>query len=150
MPVYREVGLESLAFYQQALRTAERIKTLRREIDDVNRELYERLDDLDIIIEKFKTTRLGARKDLKKSRPGVRRHGYCRRRDTRHRRSQLASSAGEASAPRMSKRGAQAGTAAAADKVDYLQGLRKADADWRGRSRRRARSCWNLGSTGRS
>jgi|SRR5215467_7729520 len=69
MPVYREVGLESLAFYQQALRTAERIKTLRREIDDVNRELYERLDDLDIIIEKFKTTRLGARKDLKKSRP---------------------------------------------------------------------------------
>ena len=69
MPAYREVGLESLAFYQQALRTAERIKTLRREIDDINREIYERLDDLDIIIEKFKTTRLGARQDLQKSRP---------------------------------------------------------------------------------
>jgi hypothetical protein len=68
MPVYRELGLESLALYQQGLRTAERVKTLRREIDDINRELYERLDDLDIIIEKFRTTRLGVRKDPEKSR----------------------------------------------------------------------------------
>jgi hypothetical protein len=29
-PVYREVDLENLALYQQILRTAERIKTLRR------------------------------------------------------------------------------------------------------------------------
>lgn len=50
---YRETGLTSLALYQQALRTAERIKTLRREIDDISRELHERLDDLDIIIEKI-------------------------------------------------------------------------------------------------
>jgi hypothetical protein len=35
------------------LRTAERIKTLRREIDDISRELHERLDDLDLIIEKI-------------------------------------------------------------------------------------------------
>jgi hypothetical protein len=52
MPRY-EVVLESLALYQQALRTAERVKTLRREIDDVSRELHQRLDDLDIIIEEI-------------------------------------------------------------------------------------------------
>jgi hypothetical protein len=43
--------LENLAVYQQILRTAERIKTLRREIDDIiiSREVYERLDDFIII-----------------------------------------------------------------------------------------------------
>jgi hypothetical protein len=54
MRVHREVGLVNLALYQQILRTAERIKTLRREIDDISRELHERLDDLDIIVEEFK------------------------------------------------------------------------------------------------
>jgi hypothetical protein len=53
MPVYREISLENLALYQQILRTAERIKTLRREIDDISRELYQRLDDFDIIIEEI-------------------------------------------------------------------------------------------------
>ena len=53
MPVYREVGLVNLALYQQVLRSAERIKTLRREIDEVSREIYEWLDDLDIILEKI-------------------------------------------------------------------------------------------------
>jgi len=53
MPIYREVFLVNLALYQQVLRSAERIKTLRREIDDVSREIYERLDDLDIILEKI-------------------------------------------------------------------------------------------------
>jgi small-conductance mechanosensitive channel len=47
------VGLINLALYQQVLRSAERIKTLRREIDEVSREIYERLDDLDIILEKI-------------------------------------------------------------------------------------------------
>jgi hypothetical protein len=51
MPIYREVVLESLGLYQQFLRTKERIKTLRREIDDIRREVYQRLDDLDIIKE---------------------------------------------------------------------------------------------------
>jgi hypothetical protein len=46
-----EVVLESLALYQQARRIKERVKTLRREIDDVSREIYQRLDDLDIIME---------------------------------------------------------------------------------------------------
>jgi hypothetical protein len=50
MPRY-EVVLESLALYQQARRTKERVKTLRREIDDISREVYRRLDDLDIIVE---------------------------------------------------------------------------------------------------
>jgi hypothetical protein len=57
MPMYREVGLVNLALYQQVLRTAERIKTLRREIDDISREVHERLDDLDIIIEKILSPR---------------------------------------------------------------------------------------------
>src|SRR5262249_42649408 len=47
MPIYREISLENLALYQQILRTAERIKTLRREMDDISRELYQRLDDFD-------------------------------------------------------------------------------------------------------
>jgi hypothetical protein len=51
MPIYPEVVLESLALYQQFLRTRERIKPLRREIDDIRREVYQRLDDLDIIKE---------------------------------------------------------------------------------------------------
>jgi hypothetical protein len=51
MPIYREISLENLALYQQVLRTAQRVKTLRREIDDISRELYQRLDDFDIIIE---------------------------------------------------------------------------------------------------
>jgi hypothetical protein len=51
MPIYREISLENLALYQQILRTAQRVKTLRREIDDISRELYQRLDDFDIIIE---------------------------------------------------------------------------------------------------
>jgi hypothetical protein len=46
-----EAVLESLALYQQARRTPERVKTLRREIDDISREVYQRLDDLDVIIE---------------------------------------------------------------------------------------------------
>jgi hypothetical protein len=53
MPIYRKVGLVNLAIYQQVLRTAERIKTLRREIDDISREIHERLDDLDIILEEI-------------------------------------------------------------------------------------------------
>jgi hypothetical protein len=57
MPMYREVGLVNLALYQQVLRTDERIKTLRREIDDISREVHERLDDLDIIIEKILSPR---------------------------------------------------------------------------------------------
>jgi hypothetical protein len=51
MLIYREVVLERLALYQQFLRTKERIKTLRREIDDIRREVYQRLDDLEIIKE---------------------------------------------------------------------------------------------------
>jgi hypothetical protein len=51
MLIYREAALENLALYQQFLRTKERIKTLRREIDDIRREVYQRLDDLDIITE---------------------------------------------------------------------------------------------------
>jgi hypothetical protein len=43
----------NLALYQQVMRRAERIKTLRREIDDISRELHERLDDLDIILRKI-------------------------------------------------------------------------------------------------
>jgi hypothetical protein len=46
----RELALANLALYQQALHTAERIKTLRREIDDISREVHERLDDLDRLI----------------------------------------------------------------------------------------------------
>lgn len=53
MLIHREEGLVSLAFYQQVLRTAERIKTLRREIDDISREIHERLDDLELILEKI-------------------------------------------------------------------------------------------------
>jgi hypothetical protein len=53
MPIYREISLENLALYQQIMRTAKRIKTLRREIDDVSRELYQRLDDFDLIIEEI-------------------------------------------------------------------------------------------------
>jgi hypothetical protein len=55
MPIYREVVLENLALYQQILRAAERIKTLRREIDDVSRQVYQRLDDLDLIIEEIQS-----------------------------------------------------------------------------------------------
>jgi hypothetical protein len=50
MPVHRETHLASLALYQQALRTAERVKTLMREIDEVSREVHQHLDDLDIIL----------------------------------------------------------------------------------------------------
>jgi hypothetical protein len=53
MPVYHEARLASLALYQQALRTAERVKTLIREIDDLSREVHQHLDDLDIIIEEI-------------------------------------------------------------------------------------------------
>jgi hypothetical protein len=53
MPIYREISLKNLALYQQILRTAQRVKTLRREIDDISRELYQRLDDFDIIIEEI-------------------------------------------------------------------------------------------------
>jgi hypothetical protein len=53
MPIYREVSLENLALYQQILRTAERMKTLRRQIDDISREVYQRLDDFDLIIEEI-------------------------------------------------------------------------------------------------
>jgi hypothetical protein len=49
----QEISLENLALYQQILRTAQRLKTLRREIDDISRELYQRLDDFDIIMEKI-------------------------------------------------------------------------------------------------
>jgi hypothetical protein len=52
MPIHREVSLENLALYQQILRIAER-KTLRREIDDISRELYQRLDHFNIIIEQI-------------------------------------------------------------------------------------------------
>jgi hypothetical protein len=53
MPIYREISLENLALYQQIMRTVQRIKTLHREIDDISRELYQRLDDFDIIIEEI-------------------------------------------------------------------------------------------------
>ena len=53
MPAHREARLASLALYQQALRTAERVKTLIREIDDISREVHQHLDDLDIIIEEI-------------------------------------------------------------------------------------------------
>jgi hypothetical protein len=53
MPIYREISLENLALYQQILRTAERIKTLRREMDDISRELYQQLDDFDLIVEEI-------------------------------------------------------------------------------------------------
>src|ERR1700746_3093645 len=53
MPIYQEISLENLALYQQIMRTAKHIKTLRREIDDISRELYQRLDDLDIIMEEI-------------------------------------------------------------------------------------------------
>jgi hypothetical protein len=50
VPVHCETRLTSLALYQQALRTAERVKTLMREIDEVSREVHQHLDDLDIIL----------------------------------------------------------------------------------------------------
>jgi hypothetical protein len=53
MPVHRETRLTTLALYQQALRTAERVKTLMREMDEVSREVHQHLDDLDIIIEEI-------------------------------------------------------------------------------------------------
>jgi hypothetical protein len=53
MPIHREISLENLALYQQILRTAQRLKTLRREIDDISRELHQRLDDFVIIIEEI-------------------------------------------------------------------------------------------------
>jgi hypothetical protein len=51
MPAKREARLVSLAIYQQFLRTRERIRTLRREIDDTSRELHQRFDGFNAIIE---------------------------------------------------------------------------------------------------
>jgi uncharacterized membrane protein len=56
----RETRLTSLALYQQALRTAERIKTLMREIDEISREVHQHLDDLDIMLEQIQ----GKRRDV--------------------------------------------------------------------------------------
>jgi hypothetical protein len=56
MSLHREARLARLALYQQALRTAERVKTLIRHIDDISREVHEHLDDLDIIIEEIQGT----------------------------------------------------------------------------------------------
>jgi hypothetical protein len=58
-----ELVLESLALYQQARRTKERVKTLRREIDDISREVYQRLDDLYIIVEENLLTKLPPEED---------------------------------------------------------------------------------------
>jgi hypothetical protein len=57
MCVHCETRLTSLALYQQALRTAERVKTLMREIDEISREVHQHLDDLDIILEQIQGTR---------------------------------------------------------------------------------------------
>jgi hypothetical protein len=58
--MHRETRLTSLALYQQALRTAERVKALMREIDEVSREVHQHLDDLDIILEQIQ----GKRRDV--------------------------------------------------------------------------------------
>jgi hypothetical protein len=44
----REAHLAGLAFYQQAVETAERANTLMREIDDISREVHQQLDESDV------------------------------------------------------------------------------------------------------
>jgi hypothetical protein len=57
MAVHRQTCLASVALYQQALRTAERVKTLMRQIDDISREVHRHLDDLDVIIKEIHGTK---------------------------------------------------------------------------------------------
>jgi hypothetical protein len=66
MPVHRETHRASLALYQQALRTAERVKTLMREIDEISREVHQHLDDHSIILVQIQGKRRDVPCDLEK------------------------------------------------------------------------------------
>jgi hypothetical protein len=126
MPIYREISLKNLALYQQILRTAQRVKTLRREIDDISRELYQRLDDFDIIIEEIQGEQFADTGVVGDETGGI----VCSQ-------LQLASLSVEASAgTRLTC--PQAGTTTA-DKVDDLQVSRQASLDRRSLSHRRER-----------
>jgi hypothetical protein len=126
MLIHREVGLVNLALYQQILRTAARIKTLRREIDDISRELYRRLDDLDIIIDEIQGDAFADTSLVDDEMRGI----GCSQLE-------LASPAVEASAgARLTW--TQAGTIAA-DNLDDLQDSRQTCLDRRNLSHRRER-----------